>query len=94
LIISNSGAKTTYRRSYLKLLDAVSYTGGIFQALLGIFFFMNSYGSFVYEMKFASSYFKAKEAFGIGFFSYCKQLAYGALTSAKVKLDWPIVKQR
>jgi len=40
LNIEVSGRSVTYNRSYLKLLDAISYIGGIFNSILAIFFFI------------------------------------------------------
>jgi len=42
-----------YKRKYLKILDALSYLGGIFNALLGAFFFMNAFGKLFFEIEFA-----------------------------------------
>lgn len=35
---------TVYNRSFLKILDAFSYIGGIFNSLIAVFFFMKMYG--------------------------------------------------
>jgi hypothetical protein len=53
LRIEKSGKTTTYTRTYLKLLDALAYVGGIFSSLLALFFFLGMYMRFYYEMKFA-----------------------------------------
>jgi hypothetical protein len=44
----------------MKVLDAFAYVGGIFNSILALFFFMVNFGGLVYEMKFASLYFKKK----------------------------------
>ena len=40
------------------MLDVLSYVGGIFPALFGIFFFMKWFGMYFYEMTFAYQHFK------------------------------------
>lgn len=87
--IENSGSRTTYNRSFLKLLDAVAFVGGIFNSLLGIFFFMNGFGRLMYEMEFTSKYFKDKDARHSGFVSYLKHSVYGALTAVNCRPNWP-----
>jgi hypothetical protein len=44
--IEKSVRTTVYNRSFLKLLDAAAYVGGIFSSILAIFFFMNLFGRF------------------------------------------------
>ncbi len=53
LKIEKSGRTSTYNRTYLKLIDALAYVGGIFNSILAIFFFMGLFGRFYFEMKFA-----------------------------------------
>jgi hypothetical protein len=60
ILIEKSTVRATYDRTFLKLLDAVAYAGGIFQSILGIFFFMGGFGRLVYELEFASKFFKDK----------------------------------
>lgn len=50
-----------YKRSFYKILDAFSYIGGMFQVILGAFFFMAIVGRLFFETEFAKKYFKAKE---------------------------------
>lgn len=52
LMIERSGKTINYSRSYLKMLDAVAYVGGIFTSILAIFFFMGLYGRYNFEVKF------------------------------------------
>ena len=58
--IERSEQTNTVERKYLKLVDVLSYVGGIFPALFGIFFFMKAFGMYFFEMTFAFSHFKCK----------------------------------
>ena len=48
LRIQRSEQTSTYDRSFMKVLDAVSYIGGILGILVGFFFFLDSYGEYAY----------------------------------------------
>lgn len=48
LRIEASGRTLSYKRSYLKILDALSFIGGIFQTILAVFFFMGAYNRFFF----------------------------------------------
>ena len=54
LKIEVSGRSTTYNRSYLKLVDALAYIGGIFNSILAIFFFIEGFNRYFFEMRFAN----------------------------------------
>lgn len=88
LTIERSGKTVKHNRSFLKLLDAVAYVGGIFTSILALFFFMGLYGRYHFEMKFAEYYFNSKEARDLGFFSWVKQTVYNALSSTPLKPEW------
>lgn len=60
IFLQSSGKTLTFRRKFLKLLDAIAVVGGLFPVLLGSFFFMGSFGKYVYDMKFSEYYFKSK----------------------------------
>ena len=47
-----------YKVKYVQLVDALSFVGGIFQVVVGIFFFMIIFGRVFFEFKFARRYFK------------------------------------
>jgi hypothetical protein len=48
LKIEKSPRTSTYKRTFLKLLDAIAYVGGIFNSILAVFFFMSLYGRFYF----------------------------------------------
>jgi len=90
IYLQSSGKSNFFNRSFLKLLDIVSFIGGLFPALVGIFFFMNALSKHVYEMKLGFYYFALKDAHNYGFFAYLKQKIYNILTTLKLKPDWEI----
>ena len=57
LYYARSYRTIVYDRNYYKLMNAVSYIGGTFQALLGLFVFTGIIGRVLYEMTFAKLYF-------------------------------------
>lgn len=61
IIFQRSTKTIFYKRSFYKILDAFSYIGGMFQVILGAFFFMAIVGRLFFETEFAKKYFKAKE---------------------------------
>jgi len=46
----------------MKILDVLAYVGGIFPSLLGLFFFLNIFALYFFEMSFAYRHFKCPEA--------------------------------
>ena len=83
-----------HNRRYLTVIDALSYMGGIFNALLAAFVFMKLYGEVFFEVFFAKSYFKDRDAEGFGFFSFTKQLIFNALTFVGCKPVWDLSEKR
>ena len=77
--IDRSPLTTTYDRRYMKVLDVLSYVGGIFPALFGVFFFMKGFGLFFFEMTFAYIHFKCKETRYRSFGNYIKMTLYRML---------------
>ena len=67
---------TTYRRNFLKFLEIISYTGGIFTSLFALFFFVQYFSMYFFELAFAHQYFKIKEAKNTNFRSYVKFLIF------------------
>jgi hypothetical protein len=65
------------------LLDAFAYLGGIFNALLGAFFFMNASGCFFFEMDLADKLFKNSKLKEITFLTHFKQAVYSILAIYK-----------
>ena len=58
LIYYHRSSRTNFYTSrFLKLLDAVAFVGGIFQAVLGFFVFMVAFGRIFYEFKFGRRFF-------------------------------------
>ena len=98
-IIGNTGFQLTfvtskktflYKRSFLTILDVISYIGGLFSTLLAAFCFMKIYGRVFYEMLYAKSYFKDKDAQSFGFFSFIKQSVYSLLRSCNCRPNWEL----
>ena len=79
LKIEVSGKSVTYVRSYLKILDALSYIGGIFSSILAVFFFIEGFNRYFFEMRFSNEYFKTKETKKIDFITYLKSTTYPIL---------------
>lgn len=93
--IEASGKLTTFNRSYLKLLDALSFIGGIFQTILAVFFFMAGYNRFHFEMRFANEYFKTKETKDNTFKFWFRHSIQGVLKGTKYEPEWsPLVDKR
>ena len=83
-----------YKRSYFTILDALSYIGGIFNALLALFIFMSIYGEVFFEMFFAKVYFRANEVRSFGFVSFIQQMIFTMLKMIKCKPDWDLTEKR
>ena len=83
-----------HKRSYLTVIDALSYVGGVFNALFAAFVFMKIYGEFFFEMFFAEIYFKSKEAGSFGFFAFLKQITFNVLTFVGCKPRWDLSEKR
>ena len=62
IVITSAKKTLLIKRSYLTVLDALSYVGGFFSTLLAIFFFIKLYGQSMFEMQYASAYFRDKDA--------------------------------
>ena len=67
-------------RKYLTLIDVLSYVGGIFPALLALFFFMNAFGLYFFEMSFAFMHFHCKEVKKYDFVHFLKKVVYSVFT--------------
>lgn len=88
VMIEKSPKSTKHNRSFLKLIDALAFVGGIFNSILAVFFFMAMFGRYYFEMKFAEYYFNSKEARDVGFMQWIKNCIYDALSSTPLKLNW------
>ena len=55
--IQRSEQTSSYERGFDKILDALAYVGGLMGILVGLFFFLESYGEYAYEMEVGQSYF-------------------------------------
>lgn len=93
--IERSGTTRIFNRNYLKLIDILSYVGGIFPSLLGIFFFMNAFGMYFFEMTFAYKHFKCKETKYSHFGQYLKLKIYRIATAMGcAPRNWFIAKHQ
>ena len=84
-----------HKRSYLKLLDAVAYVGGMFEAIVGMLFFMLVFGRIFYEFKFAKKYFRsgvASKPFSLK--HLITQIFFQMFTKCKCDPNWPEEKER
>lgn len=86
--IAYSGTNVIHKRNYLKFLDAFAYLGGIFNALLGAFFFVQAFGCFFFEMEFASRLFKKSQLKEISVMTHFKQIVYNILAKFNKQPDW------
>ena len=90
-----SSVTHTYNRNYLTMIDVLSYVGGIFPALFGLFFFMRYFGIFFYETTFAYLHFKDRSARENHFGVYLKQVIYGVFVMMGMNPDrWKICKSK
>ena len=78
----------------MTVLDALSYIGGIFNALLAGFIFMKIYGAVFFEMFFAHLYFRTPETSSFGFFAFLKQLAFNVLSALGCRPKWDLSEKR
>lgn len=84
-IIMRSGKTTISKRSYYKLISALSFVGGLVAPTVAFFAFIfltRHYGSLAFELKFARNYFHdkfSKIANGVHYWKFVKQLAYNFL---------------
>ena len=82
------------KRSYLKLVDVLSYVGGFFPALFAFFFFMKYFGFYYYESLFTLLHFKCPEAKDIGIQMYFKRLLYSFLSKLGLASGWKIAQRQ
>lgn len=64
----------------MKLVDVLSYVGGILPPLFAVFFIVNYFGMYFFEMEFAKRHFGNLDAKKRSFFTYFKYLAYKGLS--------------
>jgi hypothetical protein len=77
-----------YDRSYYKLLSALSYLGGMFQALLGLFLFAGVIGRVLYELSFARTYFQSHVLHRFTLRMLLGQGLYNCLAAYNCAPDW------
>ena len=95
LYIERSSITKTVSRRYLKMMDVLSYVGGIFPALFGMFFFMKFFGMYFYEMTFAYQHFKCRETRYNTFGHFLKITIYQALNKLGCRpKNWIIAKRQ
>jgi hypothetical protein len=68
--------------------------GGIFQAIIGIFFFMALFGRFFFEFKFAKKYYRSDSLKTFTFTQFLQQMLYKGLEWCNCPPDWGEVKER
>lgn len=88
IILNAKNVYHLHNRSFFKVLDALSYVGGIFNTLLAGFFIIKLYGKSFFEMHFAFRFFKKKEANNFGFFSFLKQSIWNVLKKTGYNMEW------
>jgi predicted lipid-binding transport protein (Tim44 family) len=64
-------------------MDALSYVGGIFEAMIGIFCFVLLFSRIFYEMRFAKKYFRTKISKKFTVKNLLEQLSYKGLQKLK-----------
>jgi hypothetical protein len=83
-----------YDTKFIQLVDALSFVGGIFQVIIGVFFFMVIFGRVFFEFKFARRYFKADVIKSFGFSNVIQQLIYKGLKLADCPPEWQNASER
>jgi hypothetical protein len=88
-----SGKTISYTRSYQKLIDVVSYIGGLFGAIIMVLFFVHFYGEYAYEMTFGGLLFGSQgedkpNLKKYNFFNFVIQGMYGLLRILKLNCGW------
>lgn len=48
VIVGTSTAVVTYKQTFISILDALAFVGGIYSSMLSLFLFMPYYGAFFY----------------------------------------------
>ena len=64
-------------------MDALSYVGGIFESIIGIFSFVLIFSKILYEMRFAKKFFRTKLAKNFNFKNILQQFGYKGLQKIK-----------
>lgn len=82
------------KKRYLKYLDVLSYVGGIAPAIIGIFFFINLFGVYFFEMFFSSQYFRTSKASNNGFLSFLRLSVFKVLSALSFDPDWRTAKEQ
>ncbi len=90
IIVTFQRSIKTYRfkRSFYKLTDALSYIGGMFQVVVGVFFFMDIVGRLFFEIELAKKCFKTKITQSFGFKESIHQLLFRFCTAINCKPEW------
>jgi hypothetical protein len=70
----------TAQRHYLKVLDALSYVGGIIPGLFILFSFLKPYAFYFFEMNLAEKHFKCSEAKQHNFAQFFKYIIHRGLS--------------
>ena len=83
-----------FEASHLKLVEAFAFVGGVFQALLGVFFFITVFGRMFFEFNFARLYLRRDIVKGFGFPGYLKQVVYQILAEVHWKVRWEEARRR
>lgn len=78
----------------MKYLDVLSYVGGIAPAIIGIFFFINIFGVYFFEMFFSSQYFRNIKATNNGFLSFLRLSTFKILNAFSFDPDWKTAKEQ
>jgi hypothetical protein len=76
LAVVRSKNSDVVTRRYMTLLDVISYVGGLFPVILGVFFFIKYFGEYFFLMSFAHDLFRCPETRTYGLRQYLKQQAY------------------
>ena len=88
IVFERSYKTQVFEATYLKFMDAFAFVGGIFESLIGMFFFITAFGRMFFEFNFAKLYLRSDLARGFGFPGYLKQVVYQILTLVNYKVNW------
>jgi hypothetical protein len=76
-------------------LDVISYIGGLFPAIIALFFFMKYFGEYLFQVSFAHYLFKTQETESRNFLQYLKKGAYSVLMSFGLEpQSWATTKRQ
>ena len=94
IYFQRSSNTVVHDRAYYKLVDAASYVGGIFEAMIGLFVFISVFSRLFFEFTFARKYFRSEVLNRFNFAKVLQQLVYKMMKGGKCTPDWREAEER